>query len=159
MLWPFIQNTDISSHSAALFGLLYPKHEQTKIFKMSTTVHKPTKCTITHGYSKGFPTTPTRECYSVASQLLNQPSFYPWHYEQNQPLTFQQLLVNLPCLTLKLCILVTAKQPTTSCFNNVSSNSCSSTNHVLPETAGQSVKLPQTTCISITAGQLNMPCC
>lgn len=36
MLWLFIQNTAISSHSATLFGLLYPEDEETTIFKMST---------------------------------------------------------------------------------------------------------------------------
>jgi hypothetical protein len=55
MLWPFVQNTAISSHSATLFGLLYPADEQTTIFKMSTNVHNPTKCNITQGFSKGFP--------------------------------------------------------------------------------------------------------
>ena len=49
------------SHSATLFGLLYPADEQTTVFKMSTTIHKPTKCNIIQGFSKRLPTFPTRE--------------------------------------------------------------------------------------------------
>jgi len=86
MLWPFIQNTAISSHSATLFGLLYPEDEQPTILKMSTNVHKPTKCNITQGFSKGFP--------GNVILLLQRCSTNLWPYEQNQPLTFQQVLVN-----------------------------------------------------------------
>ena len=46
MLWLFVQNTAISSHSATLFGLLYPEDEQTTIFKMSTNKQSVTSPTV-----------------------------------------------------------------------------------------------------------------